>query len=88
MSSPTPNDAAAASNQGSNQGKGKDAPKVKLLDVVEYRHKDTILGHDFTHVGVVVRDASDGGSIAVRPLENRHLEVDPADVTPISADDL
>lgn len=94
MTSPDPNaggsgdSSSSSSNSSSGSKGGGKAPKVSVLDVVEFRHHDSILGVQLHHVGVVVRDAGDGGTIAIRPLENRHLEVDPADVTPITADDV
>jgi hypothetical protein len=69
-------------------GKAGKAPAARVLDVVEYTHRDLITGHEVTAVGVVVRAEKDDRTVAVRPLAHHHLEVDPANVTPLSATDV
>jgi hypothetical protein len=60
--------------------------KVKRLDVVQFTHRDALLGREHTEVGVVVATA-DGG-ITVRPLREHTVTVDAAAVEPLSADDV
>jgi hypothetical protein len=82
MTEPTPADVAKAAEA----NRAKSAPKLEVLDVVEYRHRDPLLGGQHRAAGVVwaVRD----GAVAIRPLSPHSVDVDPADVRPLSADDV
>jgi hypothetical protein len=53
---------------------------------VEYRHRDPVLGGEQRATGVVwaVRD----GAVSIRPLAPHSVDVNPADVKPLSADDV
>lgn len=76
---------------GDDQNDNKPAAKasaVKRLDVVEFTHRDILTGEDVTQVGVVVRAEKGEQTVAVRPLSHHYLEVDQANVTPLSADDV
>lgn len=79
MTEPTPADAAKAAE-------ARRAPKLDVLDVVEYRHRDRVLGGEQRATGVVwaVRD----GAVSIRPLAPHSVDVNPADVKPLSADDV
>lgn len=88
MTSPSPEQPGDAGGVSTTKATGKPVRGVKVLDVVEYTHHDHILGRPHTGVGVVVRTGADNESIAVRPLAGHHVEVDPADLTPITADDV
>jgi hypothetical protein len=59
--------------------------KVDVLTVGTFIHHDALLGRDHTVLGVV---AKVGEALTVRPLEARYVQVDPADFTPLSADDV
>jgi hypothetical protein len=59
--------------------------KVDVLTVGTFTHHDALLGRDHTVLGVV---AKVGEVLTVRPLEARYMQVDPADFTPLSADDV
>jgi hypothetical protein len=86
MTEPTPADAAKAA-EATRAAEARKAPKLTVGDVVEYRHRDLVLGGEkrtATGVVVAVRD----GAVSIVPLSHHHLEVDPADVRPLSADDL
>lgn len=83
MTQPNPND-----GQGDpNAGKHGKAPAVKLLDVVKFPHHDIITGRDTEKIGVVVRSEKDAPTVAVRALEHHYHEVDPAELSVITAAD-
>jgi hypothetical protein len=83
MTQPTPEDAKAAAEKAE---KVKAAQKVDLLTVGHYRRKDPILGFDHDEFGVVTSVGD--GILTVRPLREHEHQVDPADFTPLSPDDV
>lgn len=80
MSSPQGND------QGPTEGQGRPARKPRVLDVVEYTHTDPILGREHTGRGVVLR--LDDEAATVVPLAGHAVQVDPANLTPLTAADV
>ena len=79
-------------NDGQGDGGSKPAapkgPAPKLLDVVEFVHRDVLTGGDLKGIGVVVRaPGKDDQTVAVRPLAHFHHEVPLAGVTALSAAD-
>jgi hypothetical protein len=83
MTEPTPADAA----KGAEAARAARAPKLDVLDVVEYRHRDRLLGGDPQRATGVVWAVRDG-VVSIRPLAPHSVDVDPADVKPLSADDV
>lgn len=74
-------------NQG-NSGAGQQAAGRKppaVLTVGHFRHRDPLLGFEHDELGVVVKA---GEVLTVRPLREHYLQVDPAEFTPLTADDL
>jgi hypothetical protein len=87
MTQPNPNDGQGGDQAGGGKPAAK-APAPKLLDVVEFVHRDVITGGDLTGIGVVVRaPEKDDQTVAVRPLAHFHHEVTLANVTALSAAD-
>lgn len=64
---------------------GKSRPAVEVLSVGTFTFHDELLGETVTGVGVV-REV--GQVLQVRPLAGHYVQVNPADFTPLSADDV
>jgi hypothetical protein len=87
MTQPNPNEAGQGSGQGgSGGGRSKSTPKAELLTVGHFRQRDHILGGEHDRYGVVthVRD----GVYTVRPLADHEVDVDAAEFTPLTPDDV
>jgi hypothetical protein len=84
MTAPSPDEQPADRPGG--KPKASAADPVKVLGVVEFPHPDSLLGGEHRALGVVfeVRD----GTAKVVPLAHHSVQVDLADVLPLSADDL
>lgn len=80
-----PNPDQGQQGQESSSSSNRKAPKVKVTDVVSYVHRDHILGLEHDELGVVTEV---GDVLQVRPLAGHYVQVDPADVTVVSADDV
>jgi uncharacterized protein (AIM24 family) len=63
-------------------------PRPKTRQVVTFRARDGITGADYEGAGVVVAVGGDGEAVTVRPLAAYTIQVDPANVSPASADDV
>jgi hypothetical protein len=73
MTEPTPADAAKAA-EATRAAEARKAPKLTVGDVVEYRHRDLVLGGEkrtATGVVVAVRDSRTTTSRSTRPTSGR-----------------
>jgi hypothetical protein len=61
------------------------APRVAVLSVGYFTHRDPILGGERDRVGVVL---AVGDRLQVAPIEHYRIEIDPAEFEPITPDDL
>jgi hypothetical protein len=73
---PEPRPAAAAS------------PRLRRSQVVQFTHPDPVTGGSFTDVGVVLAVGGEGEAVTVRPLASYDVLVDPANITPVSVDEV
>lgn len=62
------------------------APKLRRSQVVEFTAEDPILGGSYTDVGVVL--SVDDEQVTIRPLAHHAVLVNPANVRPVSTDDV
>lgn len=82
---------APSEGQGQQQGQqgAKSRQRPKRLAVVEYTHRDPILGHVQQAVGVVTDPGTGDGAVTIRPLTHHTVTVALDDVAgEISADDV
>lgn len=86
MSSPQGNDQGQGQGSDQGQSQGRSTRKPRVLDVVEYTHTDPILGREHTGRGVVLR--LDDEAATVVPLAGHAVQVDPANLTPLTAADV
>jgi hypothetical protein len=88
MTSPNPDDKPADNKPADNKPAAKPsaAPPVEVLAVVEFSHHDPILNREHRALGVVFEVGD--GTAKVVPLAHHSVQVDVADVLPLSADDL
>lgn len=63
------------------------APKLRPRQVVTFRHTDPILGTQYDGAGVVV-SVSEDGPVVIRPLASHTVSVEPANVSPATAEDV
>lgn len=61
---------------------------ARALDVVEYTHRDPILGHEHLARGVVITTGGDGAPAVVQPLAGHRVQVDPDTLRPLTAADV
>jgi hypothetical protein len=64
------------------------APRLRRSQVVQFTHPDPVTGSTFTDVGVVLAVGGDGEAVTVRPLASYDVLVDPANITPVSVDEV
>jgi hypothetical protein len=64
------------------------APKLRRGQVVQFTHADPIRGGKFTDVGVILVLGGEGEAVTIRPLASYDVLVDPADVQPVSVDEV
>jgi hypothetical protein len=64
------------------------SPKLRRGQVVTFRATDLVLSREYEDQGVVVAVGGDGEPVTVRPLASHSVLVDPANVSPASADDV
>jgi len=69
-----------------NEGGSATQRAVDVLDVVDYLHRDPILGGERRELGVVV--GVDGQGVDVVPLTGHRVRVKADDVKRLSADDV
>lgn len=62
------------------------AGKLRRGQVVSYAHTDPLLGGEVEGVGVVLLVGGDGEAVTVRPLATYDVQVDPAKVSPVTAE--
>jgi len=63
-------------------------PKLRRSQVVQFTHDDPVRGGTFTDVGVVIAVGGEGEAVTIRPLASYDVVVDPANVTPVSVDEV
>lgn len=86
MTQPNPDETPDSGGQGGSGRSGRGAAKPSLLAVGTFTFHDQQTGEDVEGVGVV--SSARDGVLVVRPLAGHYLEVDPAEFTPLSADDV
>jgi hypothetical protein len=60
--------------------------RLKRGQVVSFTHTDSVLGSEVEGVGVVLLVGGEGEAVTVRPLATYDVQVDPAKVSPVTAE--